>query len=165
MVILASGETINVADLPPKIVAMAKASGPPALIAEDSQGPSYTMYAVSTEERADLFRAPRGVVHSLPPVGARPVPQIPEPSVGGWSMPQIPDEGVYFTEMVEAFENRLIEEALKKANGVKNRAAQLLHLNRTTLVEKLKRRKRDEGVSNEDNMPEELVESPQETKV
>ncbi len=52
----------------------------------------------------------------------------------------IPDEGIDFAQRVEAFENQLIQEALKKANGVKSRAAQLLRLNRTTLVEKLKRR-------------------------
>ena len=61
-----------------------------------------------------------------------------------WPLPlEISDEGIYFTEIVEAFENRLIEEALRKAHGVKSRAAQLLHLNRTTLVEKLKRRTKE----------------------
>ena len=34
-----------------------------------------------------------------------------------------------------------IEKALEKSGGVKNRAAQLLGLNRTTLVEKLKKKK------------------------
>ncbi len=53
---------------------------------------------------------------------------------------EIPEEGIPFTEWVEAFENVLINEALKKTNGVKSKAAQLLRLNRTTLVEKLKRR-------------------------
>ncbi len=60
----------------------------------------------------------------------------------------IPDEGIPFTEWVEAFENRLIQEALKKANGVKSRAAQFLRLNRTTLVEKLKRRNIEEATPN-----------------
>ncbi len=53
---------------------------------------------------------------------------------------EMPDQGIPFTEWVEVYENRLIDGALKKANGVKSRAAQLLGLNRTTLVEKLKRR-------------------------
>lgn len=51
-----------------------------------------------------------------------------------------PEEGVNFSEVVTQFENHLLEQALLKASGVKNRAAQLLHLNRTTLVEKLKKR-------------------------
>jgi DNA-binding NtrC family response regulator len=51
----------------------------------------------------------------------------------------IPDEGINFNEIVEQFEKDLLLKALKKTEGVKNRAAKLLNLNRTTLVEKLKR--------------------------
>ena len=43
-------------------------------------------------------------------------------------------------EALEQYENRLIRGALRQANGVTSRAAQLLRLNRTTLVEKLKRK-------------------------
>jgi transcriptional regulator with PAS, ATPase and Fis domain len=50
-----------------------------------------------------------------------------------------PIEGVDFNRLVEAFEDDLIQRALKAAGGVKNRAAQLLRLNRTTLVEKMKK--------------------------
>jgi DNA-binding NtrC family response regulator len=50
-----------------------------------------------------------------------------------------PAEGVDFNRLVEAFEDDLIHRALKAAGGVKNRAAQLLRLNRTTLVEKMKK--------------------------
>ena len=42
--------------------------------------------------------------------------------------------------VVEEFENRLILEALERTNWVKSRAAQLLQINRTTLIEKLKKR-------------------------
>lgn len=48
--------------------------------------------------------------------------------------------GVDLVEAIERYENRLIREALRQANGVTSRAAQLLRLNRTTLVEKLKRK-------------------------
>jgi DNA-binding NtrC family response regulator len=51
----------------------------------------------------------------------------------------IPEEGVNFNEMVEDFEKDLLLKALEKTGGVKNRAAKLLDLNRTTFVEKLKR--------------------------
>ncbi len=57
---------------------------------------------------------------------------------------EIPDEGISLPQLVENFENEMIKKALKKANGVKSRAAVLLGLNRTTLVEKLKRRGLDE---------------------
>lgn len=55
----------------------------------------------------------------------------------------IPDGGINLKDVVEEFENNLIVQALQKAQGVKNRAAQLLSLNRTTLVEKLKKKKID----------------------
>ena len=41
---------------------------------------------------------------------------------------------------VEAFENRLILQALEATEGNRNQAAQLLGVKRTTLVEKLKKR-------------------------
>lgn len=44
-------------------------------------------------------------------------------------------------QLLEEIENRLIVEALEKSKGVKNRAAQLLGLKRTTLIEKLKKKK------------------------
>jgi DNA-binding NtrC family response regulator len=50
------------------------------------------------------------------------------------------EDGINLSREVEQYENQLIVEALRKANGVTTRAAQLLQLNRTTLVEKLKRK-------------------------
>ncbi|GAB6162302.1 sigma-54 dependent transcriptional regulator [Desulfothermus naphthae] len=44
-------------------------------------------------------------------------------------------------QLLEEIENRLLVEALEKSKGVKNRAAQLLGLKRTTLIEKLKKKK------------------------
>ena len=52
---------------------------------------------------------------------------------------QISDEGISFKEVVSDFENELIAKALERTGGNKNKAASLLHLNRTTLVEKIKR--------------------------
>jgi DNA-binding NtrC family response regulator len=40
---------------------------------------------------------------------------------------------------VSEFEKTLILQALNKTGWVKNKAAQLLNLNRTTLIEKIKR--------------------------
>jgi DNA-binding NtrC family response regulator len=48
-------------------------------------------------------------------------------------------EGLDFNEMVSQLEKNLLVQALRRSHGVKNRAAKLLNLNRTTLVEKLKR--------------------------
>jgi len=52
----------------------------------------------------------------------------------------LPEDGIDFNEAVNEFENELILQALQKTSGNKNRAATLLNLNRTTLVEKLKRK-------------------------
>jgi DNA-binding NtrC family response regulator len=40
-------------------------------------------------------------------------------------------------------EERLLLEALEKADGVKNQAAEILGVKRTTLIEKLKKRQLD----------------------
>ena len=53
----------------------------------------------------------------------------------------IPDEGINLKKLVEDFEKELLIEALEKTGWVKNKAAILLNLNRTTLVEKLKKLK------------------------
>jgi two-component system response regulator AtoC len=50
------------------------------------------------------------------------------------------DQGVNLSRELEQFENRLIVGALRQANGITSKAAQLLHVNRTTLVEKMKRK-------------------------
>jgi DNA-binding NtrC family response regulator len=47
--------------------------------------------------------------------------------------------GISFSTAVNEFEKALIVSALEKTNWVKNRAAQLLRIKRTTLVEKIKR--------------------------
>ena len=58
--------------------------------------------------------------------------------------PQIPvsisEGGVNLNQMVEDFENKLILEALRKAEWNKAKAANLLGIKRTTLIEKLKKK-------------------------
>ena len=51
----------------------------------------------------------------------------------------LPEGGINLKNAVEEFERGLITEALEKTNWVKNKAAGLLELNRTTLVEKIKK--------------------------
>ena len=51
----------------------------------------------------------------------------------------LPEGGINLKNAVEEFERGLITEALDKTNWVKNKAAGLLELNRTTLVEKIKK--------------------------
>lgn len=63
--------------------------------------------------------------------------------VGGTAVPSreigIPDTGIDLRRAVDQFEADLIRKALERSEGNKNRAAQLLKLNRTTLIEKLKK--------------------------
>ena len=57
-------------------------------------------------------------------------------------IPSLPDEGATdLKTILEAVEERMIAEALERTGGNKNKAAELLGLNRTTLVEKLRRKR------------------------
>ena len=52
-------------------------------------------------------------------------------------------DGINLKETLDDLENRLILDALQRAGGVKNKAAKLLGLNRTTLIEKMKKKQID----------------------
>jgi len=86
-------------------------------------------------ERAGAFRGVRGQIElgDLPPeVAAMPV----EASTPGLTLP---DGGLDLEAVISNIERELIELAMERTKRNKNRAAQLLHLKRTTLVEKIKR--------------------------
>ncbi len=51
----------------------------------------------------------------------------------------VPDDGFSLSHAVNEFERQLIVNALEKTGWIKNRAAKLLNMNRTTLVEKIKK--------------------------
>lgn len=53
---------------------------------------------------------------------------------------ELPDWGVDFNKLVQDYENKLITSALSRTGGNKKAAAKLLGLNRTTLVEKIKKK-------------------------
>jgi DNA-binding NtrC family response regulator len=53
----------------------------------------------------------------------------------------LPPQGINLTAAVQDLERDLILQALERSNWVKSKAAQLLHLNRTTLLEKMKKQK------------------------
>jgi DNA-binding NtrC family response regulator len=80
---------------------------------------------ISLGDLPPQIRAPR----SLTPKGT------PTP------IPNLPEDGTDLRAMLEAVEERMIGEALERTGGNKNRAAELLGLNRTTLVEKLRRKR------------------------
>jgi DNA-binding NtrC family response regulator len=88
----------------------------------------------NTMERIAILKG-SGIItpEDLPEKIARPSISKSVPGV------DIPDDGIDFDTMVETFEKQLLMQALMKAGGVKSKAANLLHMNRTTLVEKVKK--------------------------
>jgi DNA-binding NtrC family response regulator len=54
--------------------------------------------------------------------------------------PQVPHTGLSFRDLVDGFETELILQALERTQWNKNQAARLLGLNRTTLLEKMKKK-------------------------
>jgi transcriptional regulator with GAF, ATPase, and Fis domain len=68
---------------------------------------------------------------------AAPAPAAPASDGAGTALPP---EGIDLYAALAELEDRLINEALERSGGNKNQAAKILKLNRTTLVEKLKKR-------------------------
>ncbi len=123
-VLLAPSTLVTLNDLPPKVrnvgAEPARATEAPAEIgvippASASVGP--LLRSVIAEE----------ALPSEPP---------PEP----FAPPVLPEEGVDLAASVEAFETSLIRQALLRTGGNRNRAAQILRINRTTLIEKIRRK-------------------------
>jgi DNA-binding NtrC family response regulator len=65
------------------------------------------------------------------------------PPLPGHSSGELGEGGVDLNQMVSSMERNMIMKALEKAGGVRSKAAQLLSLNRTTLLEKMKKMKID----------------------
>lgn len=65
----------------------------------------------------------------------------------GGEEPVLPDDGIDLKDAVERYENALILQALERTGWNKNRAAAILRMNRTTLVEKLKKKGLDEDAA------------------
>jgi DNA-binding NtrC family response regulator len=53
---------------------------------------------------------------------------------------ELPADGVDLKALVNNFEDHLLKQALERTQGNKNKASELLRMNRTTLVEKLKKK-------------------------
>ncbi len=63
-------------------------------------------------------------------------------AISEWDFPRmvLPNQGLDLKNVVASFENHLIDQALSRTSGNKNKASELLQMNRTTLVEKLRKR-------------------------
>jgi DNA-binding NtrC family response regulator len=87
-------------------------------------------------ERLVVMRG-RGIidVDDLPAALRRPTGAAP------LALPALGPDGIAFNEVVDRLETSMIVQALERTSWNKNRAAQLLGLNRTTLLEKIKKKK------------------------
>jgi len=69
----------------------------------------------------------------------------PRPGTGSLTVPMdfgtLPPQGINLIEFIEMLENSLITQALARTDNNRNQAAKLLGMNRTTLVERIKKRK------------------------
>jgi len=107
--------------------------------------PSNVMELQNLLERLVVLNDGKIEVSSLPAKYIENVEIKPENSVSMLnfvSMPKIvmPESGINLNDIVRDFEEDLIMQALNRTNWNKNRAAKLLRLNRTTLVEKLRKK-------------------------
>jgi sigma-54 dependent transcriptional regulator, flagellar regulatory protein len=93
----------------------------------------------NTVERAVLLTVGPLVTAEDLPERMRQLPPSTPSTVPSPSGP-LPEAGIDLRAVVESYENDLIAQALERTGRNKNRAAQLLGLNRTTLVEMLKRK-------------------------
>jgi len=81
---------------------------------------------------------PQVVSNATMPLAVRPV-EAPKPVVPA-SFGELPREGIDLIKFIEDLENSMILQALERTGHNKNQAAKLLGLNRTTLVERIKKR-------------------------
>ncbi|MBX7115530.1 MAG: sigma-54 dependent transcriptional regulator [Myxococcaceae bacterium] len=142
------GPTLRVADLPPSLRGAPAVDGfaPPARLAIVSPMP------------VPMGETPLGVTDALTPPGGTMLPFVammtpphgtvlPPPFASAPTpLPEAPPTfPVDLASLLRRVEDEYIDAALRQARGNKKAAADLLGLQRTTLVEKLRRRQRDDS--------------------
>ena len=86
---------------------------------------------------------PEKIFHDIGEAPLKKVVEVEPMRPAGFAWPTLrdmDDKGLKLKEFLEAIEGRLLAEALEQADGVKNKAAELVGIKRTTLIEKLKKR-------------------------
>ncbi|MDM8214822.1 sigma-54 dependent transcriptional regulator [Desulfovibrio piger] len=143
--ILVDGDVVHVDDLPSKVLSqvgdislLPESPMPePEVLPErcDRTVPAAGEVAPVVSEAPDALRSSSsdsGEVITAPAAGQ-----------GGFVWPTLQtmnEHGGNLKDFLDAVELRLINEALQRADGVKNQAAELLGIKRTTLIEKLKKK-------------------------
>jgi sigma-54 specific flagellar transcriptional regulator A len=128
--IVCAGRVVEVRDLPPKyrppvdwtLEVKALEIPPPAPADEDHLSDEH---ALSVLEEVELERAERK--------------QTSNKSASANSLATLPEDGLDLREHLLTIERQLIEQALQRSRGTVAKAARLLNLRRTTLVEKMRK--------------------------
>ncbi|MBE6440979.1 MAG: sigma-54-dependent Fis family transcriptional regulator [Desulfovibrio desulfuricans] len=145
--ILVDGDVVHMEDLPPKILDNVGDVG--SLPPVDETEETAVTAAVSAADAQPAAASPVPGAPETEGAGAAPAPEnaAPAPAAparGGeffWpDLRVLEAQGLNLKDFLDAVESRLIDEALQKAEGVKNQAAEYLGIKRTTLIEKLKKR-------------------------
>jgi DNA-binding NtrC family response regulator len=149
MTLLHSGTgVLGLADLPPKIVREARRDLVAATNVDLDAGssvPDGRIDSAASQPRMRLADDGPSAPAVPSPIDIDAVPLVLSPRARVLAAPEdflLPEEGLDLRRTVEAFENNLIDQALVRTGGNKNQASMLLGLNRTTLVEKLRKRQR-----------------------
>ncbi len=86
---------------------------------------------------------PEKIFHDIGEKPLRKVVEVEPARPAGFVWPTLKDmedKGLKLKDFLETIEGRLLEEALAQCDGVKNKAAEMVGIKRTTLIEKLKKR-------------------------
>jgi sigma-54 dependent transcriptional regulator, flagellar regulatory protein len=128
--IVCAGRVVEVRDLPPKYrppvdwtLEVKELQIPPPAPAED--GHLSDEHALSVLEEVELERAERKETSNR--------------SASANSLATLPEDGLDLREHLLTIERQLIEQALQRSRGTVAKAARLLNLRRTTLVEKMRK--------------------------
>jgi two-component system, NtrC family, response regulator AtoC len=141
------GGMIDVGDLPPKIQSLT-GRGAGLTVVPRPAAPSGPAETASNKPLAvSPSRAPAptsaALAAELPPAAntSPPLASGPRRMLSPEDF-ELPPDGIDLRKAVQAFEMSLIDQALARTGGNKNQASMLLGMNRTTLVEKLRKRHR-----------------------
>ena len=130
--IVCAGRVVEVRDLPPKYrppvdwtLEVKTLELPAPAPAEEAEEHLSDEHALSVLEEVELERAERR--------------ETSNKTAGGDALATLPEDGLDLREHLLTIERQLIEQALQRSRGTVAKAARLLNLRRTTLVEKMRK--------------------------
>jgi len=130
--IVCAGRTVEVRDLPPKYrppldwtLEVKALELPPPAPADEADEHLSEEHALSVLEEVELERAERK--------------ETTNKVASGDALATLPEDGLDLREHLLMIERQLIEQALQRSRGTVAKAARLLNLRRTTLVEKMRK--------------------------